>query len=66
MTKQLTFRKPKYGHFNYYCFECDHWTYERIIGMSNLGTCDVDNEEQDAYDKPCGAFTKKGRNHESR
>lgn len=55
------FRKPKNGHFNCYCYECNHWTYERTRGMVHCGVCDIDDTEEDAYGKPCGAFVKKKR-----
>lgn len=58
----MRFQKPKYGHFTAYCFECANWRYKYTHGCANIGICNAasdDITEQDAYDKPCGAFRKR-------
>ena len=60
----MRFSKPKNGHFNCYCFECKHWAYTYSRGCANMGICSLiksEPTEQDAYDKPCGAFTHKNK-----
>ena len=58
----MKFKKPRNGHFTVYCFECLHWRYLYTRGCANIGVCNAvsdDITEQDAYDKPCGAFKKR-------
>ena len=58
----MKFKKPKNGHFNHYCYDCEHYTFERQIGCAYLGRCDAIEGEpsrQDAYDPPCGLWKAK-------
>ena len=56
---KMKFKKPKNGHFYYYCYECFYWHYTRTIGAANIGECSaVEPEEKDAYDPPCGLFRR--------
>lgn len=59
----MRFKKPKNGHFFYYCYECRYWQYLKSVGVAHIGVCRAIKDEPteaDAYDKPCGLFTKKG------
>ena len=61
----MKFKKPKNGHFNHYCYDCEHYTFERQIGCAYLGRCDAIEGEpsrQDAYDPPCGLWKAKVKN----
>lgn len=58
------FKTPKNGSFFHYCGQCRYWEFEKTIGCSNLGVCTAIigiPTPQDAYDKPCGLFQRKGK-----
>lgn len=58
----MRFKKPKYGAFNHYCYDCKHYKFERQVGCAYLGICNaIEDEptEQDAYDPLCGLWTAK-------
>ena len=58
----MKFTKPKNGHYNCYCYECKNWCFVRQVGCAYDGICRAvkdDPTKQDAYDRPCGLFTKK-------
>lgn len=55
-TKTPKFKKPKYGHFNHYCYDCKHYIFERQVGCAYIGKCKAikgEESEADAYDPPC-------------
>lgn len=59
----MKFKKPKYGHYFHYCYECAFWKYQKSIGVAHIGVCNAieqEPEEKDAYDPLCGLF-KKGK-----
>ena len=58
----MRFKKPKYGHYNHYCYDCKYYTFEEQIGCAYLGICNAVEDEptwQDAYDPPCGLWAAK-------
>ena len=59
----MRFKKPKNAHYNHYCYDCEHYTFIRQIGCAYDGICNAiegEPSKQDAYDPPCGLWTKKG------
>lgn len=64
----MKFKKPKFGHFFHYCYECKYYEYKRTVGCAHLGVCHGIKSKPtnaDAYDKPCGLF-EKGKYDESK
>ena len=60
----MRFKKPKYRHFNHYCYDCDHYKFEQQIGCAYLGKCYAISDDittVDAYDPPCGLWKEKER-----
>ncbi len=59
MQMKKKIKKPKHGPFHYYCYECEHWRFDREAGAAILGVCEaipMGETEQDAYSKPCALW----------
>jgi hypothetical protein len=54
----MRFKKPQGGHYFTYCYQCEHYEFEKQVGCAYLGKCYALGEpvEADAYDPPCGLW----------
>ena len=55
----MRFKRPKNGHFKYYCYMCKHYKFIRQIGCAYDGRCNIDDTIVDAYNPCCFCFKNK-------